>query len=117
MAEHEVARLVVHFGLEGELVLQRDCPRRSRSCRYLIDQPLYIGKFGVDLFAEHEWREPRPTPERHIDDRVGIADHVAAVGAMTVEDGVMASPFELAAGFPPFPPLPPHPLYTPPLPP
>src|SRR5260221_13013145 len=80
MAEHEVARLVVHFGLEGELVLQRDCPRRSRSCRYLVDQPLYIGKFGVDLFAEHEWREPRPTPERHIDDRGGIADHVAAVG-------------------------------------
>src|SRR5258708_24839949 len=108
MAEHEVARLVVHFGLEGELVLQRDSPRRSRSCRYLIDQPLYIGKFGVDLFAEHEWRNPRPTPERHIDDRVGIADHVAADGVTLVKDGVMALRFELVAGFRGFQLLRPH---------
>src|SRR6478735_5457191 len=35
MAEHDVARLVVHFGLEHELVLQRDRARRGRPCRDL----------------------------------------------------------------------------------
>src|SRR5260221_4439913 len=99
MAEHEVARLVVHFGLEGELVLQRDCPRRSRSCRYLVDQPLYIGKFGVELFAEHEWREPRPTPERHIDDPVGISPPIAADGSVIVQHRVMTFLVTLVAGF------------------
>src|SRR5476651_1192028 len=39
MAEHDVARLFVHFGLEHELVLQRGRPGRGRPCRNLVHQP------------------------------------------------------------------------------
>src|SRR5579863_5390652 len=60
MAEHDVAGLVVHFGLEDELVLQRERAGRGRPCRHFIDQPLYIGIFRVDLLAEHERRQPGP---------------------------------------------------------
>src|SRR6185437_4505278 len=97
MAEHDVARLVVHFGLEGELVLQRERAGRGRPCRHFIDQPLYIGIFRVDLLAEYERRQPGPAPERHVHDGVGIADHIAAPGEMIVENAVVAMRFELVA--------------------
>src|SRR6267378_3432974 len=97
MAEHDGARLVVHFGLEGELVLQRDRPRRGRPCRDFIDQPFHVRIFRVGVVAEHEWRQPRPAPERHVDNGVGIADHVAAVGELIVEDLVVAMRLVLIA--------------------
>src|SRR5882724_4500892 len=95
MAEHDAARLVVHFGLEGELVLQRNRAGRGRPCRDLIDQPFHVGKSGIDFFAEHVRRQARPAPERHIDDGVGITNHIAALGEMIVENAVMTLRFEL----------------------
>src|SRR3982074_298063 len=97
MAEHDAARLVVHFGLEDELVFQRDRPRRGRPCRNLVDQPFHVGKFCEYLVAEHERRQACPAPERHVDDGIGIADHVATFGEMVVEDAVMTLRFELVA--------------------
>src|SRR5260370_2690302 len=88
VAKHDVARLVVHFGLEDELVFQRDRPGGGRPCRDLIEHPFHVGEFCKHIIAKHEWRETRPAPQRHIDDGVGIADHVTAVGEMVVENGV-----------------------------
>src|ERR1700680_3583175 len=49
VAEHDVARLVVHFGLEYKLVFQRDRPRCRRPCRDLVDQAFDIGEFCISL--------------------------------------------------------------------
>src|SRR5438270_8080762 len=45
VAEHDGARLVVHLGLEHELVFQRDRACRRRPRRDLIEQPLDVGVF------------------------------------------------------------------------
>ena len=89
--------LLVHFGLEGELVLQRDRARRGRPCRHFVEQPFHVRVFCKDIVAEHVRRHPSQAPERHIDDGIGIADHVAAVGEMIVEDLVVAMRFVLIA--------------------
>src|SRR3982074_516489 len=39
----------------------------------------------------------RRAPQRHVDDGIGIADHVAAAGEMIVENAVMPLRFELIA--------------------
>src|SRR5919205_2799639 len=53
VAEHEVLRLIVQFGLESELVLQRDRARRGGSCRDFVDQPFHVRVFRVSIVAEH----------------------------------------------------------------
>src|SRR3954470_22972408 len=76
MAEHEIACFVIHFGLEREFVLQRDRSGRRRPSRNLIHQPFYVSEFRKRIVSEHEWRQTRPAPQRHVHDRIGIADHV-----------------------------------------
>ena len=43
------------------------------------------------LFGEYSRNEPGPTPYRHIDDRVFIAENVSAVSETVVENAEMAS--------------------------
>ncbi len=65
--------------------------------RNLVDQPLDVGIFRDRVVAHHERGHPRPAPQRHIGDRVGVAHHVFAAGKVVVEDRVMAMRFELVA--------------------
>src|SRR5215212_2919595 len=97
MAEHEIACFVIHFGLEREFVLQRDRSGRRRPSRNLIHQPFYVSEFRKRIVSEHEWRQTRPAPQRHVHDRIGLADHVAATGKMVVENAVMTLRLERIA--------------------
>ena len=56
-----------------------------------------LGIFREGFLAEHERHQPRPAPQRHVDDGVGVADHVAALGEMIVENAVMTLGLELVA--------------------
>ena len=76
MAEHEVARVVVHLGLEGELVLQRDGARGGRSRTDLVNQALDVPVLGRALFA----LDLRARPEGGL--RVSIALPLALAGQL-----------------------------------
>ena len=97
MLEHVAAGLVVHLGLELEVVLQRDRLGRRRPGRDLVDQPLDVGIFRDRILAHHEGDHAGPAPHVHVDDGVGVADHVAALGEMVVEDAEMPLRLELVA--------------------
>ncbi len=60
--EHVAAGLVVHLGLEGELVLQGDGARRRRPGRDFVDQPLDVRVSRKGVVAELERHHPRPAP-------------------------------------------------------
>ena len=49
-----------------------------------------FGKLGPVFRAERVRNEPRPAPHRHVDDGVGVAEHVFLLGQARVENGVMA---------------------------
>ena len=97
MLEHVAARLVVHFRLELEIVLQRDRLGRRRPGRDFVDQPLDVGIFRKGVLAHDEGDHAGPAPDVHVDDGVGVADHVAALGQVVVEDGEMPLRLELVA--------------------
>ncbi len=90
VAEHDMPRLVVHLGLELVLVLERDGARSGRPRRDLIDETLEVRELRPRRFAEHVRHQPRPAPDVHVDDRVGVADHVALLGEARIDDAEMA---------------------------
>src|ERR1041384_3574297 len=51
VAEHRVARFLVHLGLELVLVLQRDRALRRRTRADLVDHALEVGEFRPAPFA------------------------------------------------------------------
>ena len=95
--EHVAARFIIHLGLELEVILQRDGLGRGRPRRDLVDQPLDVGIFGGGFLVHHERGHPRPAPQRHVDDSVGVAHHIFAIGEVIVEDGIVALRLELIA--------------------
>ena len=62
---------------------------RRRTRADLVDQALEVRELGPAVLAEHDRNQPRPAPHVHVDDRVGVADHVFLLGETRVEDAVM----------------------------
>src|SRR5215217_4394654 len=79
LREHVTARLVVPHGLEGILVLVGARPDRGRAGADLVEVTLEVRKAPPGLVAEDEGENARPAPDGHVDDRVGVADHVATL--------------------------------------
>ncbi len=88
------ARFVVHLRLEGVLVLHGNRPRRRGASADLVDQPLEIRILAPVLLADHERHHPRPSPHIHVDDGVGLADHVIPAGQPLVQHLEMPLRFE-----------------------
>ncbi len=82
--------LVVHVGLEGELVLQRDRAAAAGRAEISSISRFTLGYFAKTSSPSTNGDQACPAPERHVDDGVGVADHVFALGEMIVEDLVMA---------------------------
>ncbi len=59
---------------------------------------LDVRELGETFLAEDEVRHPHPAPNIHVDDGVGVADHVFAVCEPLVQDREMTLGFELIAG-------------------
>ena len=58
---------------------------------------LTLGYFAKAVLAQDEGDHAGPAPHVHVDDGVGVADHVAALGQMVVEDAEMPLRLELVA--------------------
>ena len=67
----------------------RDGALRRRPGRDLVDQPLDVRELVERAFAQHERDQARPAPQRHVDDGVGLAQHVAPLRQALVEDAVV----------------------------
>ncbi len=93
VAEHIAPRLIIHFGFPGELILQRHCLLCRRACPDLIRKALEVRQIAPCLRAQHYRHHPRLTPNAHIRDGVGTADHISPVGQMIIQNPVMTLGF------------------------
>jgi hypothetical protein len=73
VAEHISTRLLVHFGLECETLLDLERALRGRPRFDLVHQPLQmrILRPGI-VVGQYEGHKARPSPHIHIDDRVSV---------------------------------------------
>src|SRR5262245_33937317 len=69
--EHGSLGFLVHLGLESVAILEGDRLLRRRACADLVHQPLHVAELRRVL-AEDVRYQPRPAPERHVHDRVGV---------------------------------------------
>src|SRR5215472_14295555 len=60
----------------------------------LIDQPFQVRELLPSAIAEYGRNEPRPAPHIHVDDRIGVAEHVFQLGKPRIENAGMALRFK-----------------------
>src|SRR6516225_3033272 len=94
MREHSLQSLGIHLGLELMPVFERHGLLCRWPCADLVNQPLQIWKLCPGTVSEHGGNKSRPPPDVHINDRVGVAQHVFLVAKARVENASMALRFK-----------------------
>src|SRR5262249_16582732 len=77
--------------LELMPIFERHGLLRRRPRTDLVDQPLQIRKFLPGAIAEHGGNKSCPSPDVHINDRVGVAQHVFLLAKARVENASMSA--------------------------
>src|SRR5215470_9221152 len=94
MREHRLQRLFIHLSLELMPLFERHGLLRRRPRTDFVDQPLQIRKFLPSTIAEHGGNKSYPSPDVHINDRVGIAQHVFLLAEACIENASMSLRFK-----------------------
>src|SRR5262249_20869185 len=71
MREHRLQRLLIHLSLELMPIFERHGLLRRRPRTDFVGQPLQIRKFLPGAVAKHGGNKSCPSPDVHINDRVG----------------------------------------------
>jgi len=95
MREHRLQRLCIHLSLELMLIFERHGLLRRRPRTDFIDQPLQIRKFLPGAIAERGGNKSCPTPDIHINDRVGLAQHLFLFTEPRIENASVPLRFKL----------------------
>ncbi len=85
LRKHVTLRFVVHLHLEVELRLQALCTLGGWACVDLVEQSFDIRQLAERIGAKHPRQRPGPAPDGHVDQRVGIAQHVFMFGQLVIE--------------------------------
>src|SRR4029077_10236889 len=97
MREQMPLGLVVELLLEGMLFLQFVNASDGRALVDLVNESLHIGHLRPGLGAQEVWSGGAPTPNRHIHNRIDVAEHVLPSGQPVVEDLPVPVRFEIVS--------------------
>src|SRR5213080_4235100 len=97
MREHRLQRLFIHLSLKLMPIFERHGLLRRRPRTDFVDQSLQIRKFLASAIAEHGGNKSGPSPDVHINDRVGIAQHVSLLAKACIENASMSLSFKRRA--------------------
>src|SRR6516225_1583648 len=90
MREHRLERLFIHLSLELMPIFQRYGLLRRWPRTDFVGQPPQIRKFLPGAIAEHGGNKSCPSPDVHINDRVGVAQHVFLLAKARIENASMS---------------------------
>src|SRR5215469_2976346 len=94
MREHRLQRLFIHLSLELMPIFECHGLLRRRPCTDFVGQPLQIRKFLPGAVAKHGGNKSCPSPDVHINDRVGVAEHVFLLAKACIENPGMSLRFK-----------------------
>src|SRR4029077_20185364 len=97
MREQMPLGLVVELLLEGILFLQFVNASDGRALVDLVNESLHIGHLRPDLGAQEVWSGGAPTPNRHLHNRIDVAEHVLPPGQPVVKDLPVPVRFEIVS--------------------
>ena len=97
LREKTLSRLFIDLDLERVLRLDVLSPLRRRPGADLVKQALDVGQAREGLFAKHVRNHACPAPHGHVDDRVGIGDHVPTGREVFFDDVPVAPGLEIIA--------------------
>src|SRR5271167_1533409 len=97
MSEQMLARLVIDVRLKREFVLQRISAHGRRASTDMIEQTFEVREGSPCVVAEDERNGTCPSPHRHVDDRVRLAEHVALFRELIVKNAIVAAGLEKIA--------------------
>src|SRR5215469_3022620 len=94
MWEHRLQRLFIHLSLELVPIFERHGFLRRRPSTDFLNQPSQVRKFLPATIAEDGGNKSCPSPDVHINDRVGVAQYVFLLAKACIENPGMSLRFK-----------------------